>query len=181
MWKVSCTRTIHPIFGCNRYGMSTHPNDRSGYLLPSQQLNLEDHSISDNRLLGFSSTHPTEVFRLSGSEWWVAEYWVVESCCMYLLLVLVRYCPAHLWARQGRLPRDECSSRTLPNFNDLVVIVTAKRINNNNRTLLKIEGNNSNKINIGRHEVRAGTIALAKQERQVAWYLELFLVVVVTV
>jgi hypothetical protein len=33
------------------YGISTHPNRRIGYLLPSQQLNLNDHATSDIHLL----------------------------------------------------------------------------------------------------------------------------------
>jgi hypothetical protein len=45
--------TYNPLhWGCNWYGMSTHPNNRSGYLLTSQQLNLEDHATSDSQLLG---------------------------------------------------------------------------------------------------------------------------------
>jgi hypothetical protein len=52
MWKVSYTRTVHSILGCNRYGMSTHPSNQSGYLLTFQQLNLEDHATSDSHLLG---------------------------------------------------------------------------------------------------------------------------------
>jgi hypothetical protein len=108
MWKVSCTSTIHPILGCNRYGMSTHPNDRSGYLLPSQQMN----AISDNHQLGLF------LYRSNGS-FSPFRFWVVGNR-VHLLLVLVRYCPAHLWVRHcHHLPRDECSSRTLPNFNDL--------------------------------------------------------------
>jgi hypothetical protein len=65
-----CTyNPLHFGVATGMYGTSTHPNGGRGYLLPSQQLNLEDHAISDIHLLGFFST---EVFRLSCFEW--SEY-----------------------------------------------------------------------------------------------------------
>jgi hypothetical protein len=74
-WKVSCARTIHSILGCNGYGISTHPHKRSGYLLPSQQFNLEDHTTSDIQLLGHFLYISTFRFWVVGNrvlKWWKA-------------------------------------------------------------------------------------------------------------
>jgi hypothetical protein len=61
----------------------------------------------------FSST---EVFRLSGSEWWATEYWS-GGMLLHVFVICVSYhCPAHLWARQGRQQRDACSLLMLRNF-----------------------------------------------------------------
>ena len=54
MWKVSPARTcaIHSILGLQQVWDIDTPKLKSGYLLPSQQLNLEDHATSDTHLLG---------------------------------------------------------------------------------------------------------------------------------
>jgi hypothetical protein len=72
--------TYNPLhLGCNRYGISTHPNRRSGYLLPSQQLTLEDHATSDISLVRTFPLRRFFAFRvLSGGQ---QSTEVVESCC----------------------------------------------------------------------------------------------------
>ena len=58
-------------FGLQQVWDIDTPKRKSGYLLPSQQLNLEDHATSDIHLLGLFLYGG---FRLSGTEWWATEY-----------------------------------------------------------------------------------------------------------
>jgi hypothetical protein len=76
-----CTYNPLHYFGLQQvwYGISTHPNSRSAYhyLLPSQQLKLEEHVISDIQLLRFF-LHGGFSQVLSGGQ---HSTEVVESCC----------------------------------------------------------------------------------------------------
>jgi hypothetical protein len=63
------------------YGISTHPNSKSGYLLTSQQLSFEDDAASDIHLLGLFLYGGFSPFMfLSGAQ---QSTEVVESCWGY--------------------------------------------------------------------------------------------------
>jgi hypothetical protein len=70
VWKASCALTIRSVLGCNRYGISTHPHNRSDSLLPSQHLYLEDHSPSDDSLVRTSC--PAYLVCRVGDDWFEA-------------------------------------------------------------------------------------------------------------